>query len=193
MPWDTRVRERWRRPWPRSARELAAVIGAAGLLTLIAGCGGSQPPRPGGSAGAPGSTPIAQPLAFSRCMRAHGVWNFPDPASSGVWAKSRVEVAAENPRFQAATGICGYLMPDGGPGVAPSPAVVRQIEDDMLKFARCMRSRGVPRWPDPTLDRGREIFDPQAIGIDPNAPRVSARMSECEHVFPASLGRPPGT
>jgi hypothetical protein len=56
-----------------------------------------------------------------------------------------------------------------------------------------MRSHGVPNWPDLTLDRGRDIFDPEAAGIDPNSPRISTKMHECERVFPASLGRPPGT
>jgi hypothetical protein len=70
--------------------------------------------------------------------------------------------------------------------------VVQLIRTDMLKFARCMRSRGVPSWPDPTLDRGRDVFDPEAVGIDPNSARISATVHECEHVFPASLGIPPG-
>jgi hypothetical protein len=70
--------------------------------------------------------------------------NFPDSNSSGVWPKSQVELAAGNPRFQTATRTCGHLLPDGGPGVAPSPAVVQLIRSDMLEFARCMRSHGVP-------------------------------------------------
>ena len=62
----------------------------------------------------------------------------------------------------------------------------------MMKFAACMRSHGVPNWPDPTLDRGRAVFDPQAVGIDPNSPQISAKMHDCERVFPASIGIPPG-
>jgi hypothetical protein len=126
-------------------------------------------------------------------MRSHEVTNFPDPSSSGVWAKSQVELAAGNPRFQAATDACGHLLPDGGPGVPPSPAVVQLIRVDMLEFARCMRSHGVLNWPDLTLDRGRPIFDPEAVGIDPSSPQISTEMHQCERVFPASLGRPPGT
>ena len=69
---------------------------------------------------------------------------------------------------------------------------MQQIQTDMLKFAGCMRSRGVPNWPDPTLDRGRAVFNPQAVGIDPNSPQISAKMHDCERVFPASIGIPPG-
>jgi hypothetical protein len=125
-------------------------------------------------------------------MRSHGVTNFPDPNSSGVWPKSQVEVAAGSTRFQAATQACGHLLPDGGPGVSPSPAVVQQIQSDMAKFARCMRSHGVTNWPDPTLDRGRAVFDPEAAGIDANSPQINAKVHECERVFPASVGIPPG-
>jgi hypothetical protein len=125
-------------------------------------------------------------------MRSHGVPAFPDPGSSGVWPKSQVEGAASNPRFQTATQACGHLLPDGGPGVLPSPAVVQQISSDMAKFAGCMHSHGVPSWPDPTLDRGRAVFDPQAVGIDTSSPRVSTAMHTCEGVFPARVGIPPG-
>jgi hypothetical protein len=173
---------------PASARTAAAIIATTGLALLAAACGGS----PGSHVAQLGST-TSQPLAFSHCMRSNGVTNFPDPNSSGVWAKSQVELAAGNPRFQAATRACGHLLPNGGPGVLPSPAVVQLIRSDMLKFARCMRSHGVLNWPDLTLDRGRPIFDPEAVGIDPNSQQISTRMHECEHVFPASLGRPPGT
>jgi hypothetical protein len=187
----------------------AAVLTATVCLALLAaGCGGSPKShvarlgtttRPVSSPGASkgqGSTnphsPIAQPLAFSHCMRSHGVENFPDPGSGGVWPKRQVELAAGNPRFQAVTEACGHLLPDGGPGVAPSPVVVRQIQTDMASFARCMRANGVPNWPDPTLDRGRAVFDPEATGVDANSPEISATMHECERVFPASVGIPPG-
>jgi hypothetical protein len=164
-----------------------AVIATAGLALLAAACGAS---KVGGSTNS--ESPTSQPLAFSHCMRSHGVPKFPDPNSGGVWPKSQVELVAGNTRFETATQACGRLLPDGGPGVAPSPAVVQLIQTDMLKFARCMRSDGVSNWPDPTLDRGRAIFDPQAVGIDSSSPRISTKMHECERVFPASLGIPPG-
>jgi hypothetical protein len=162
------------------------MITTASLALLAAACGGS----PSSSTGS--RPPSAQPLAFSRCMRSNGVPNWPDPNSSGVWPKSQVELAATNPRFPVAARACGHLLPDGGPGVPPSAAVVQQIQTDMTKFARCMRSRGVPNWPDPTLDRGRAVFDPQAADIDTNEPQISAKIHDCERVFPASIGIPPG-
>jgi hypothetical protein len=161
------------------------IVVAAGLAVLAAACGGSPGNRISQS-------PAAQPLAFSHCMRSNGVANFPDPNSSGVWPKSQVAIAANNHRFTAATHACGHLLPDGGPGVSPSPTVLQQIRDDMAKFARCMRSDGVPRWPDPSLDRGRAVFDPRAVGIETNSAPISAAIRRCERVFPPSIGIPPG-
>src|SRR5690242_10532069 len=38
-------------------------------------------------------------------------------------------------------------------------ALVRQILNQERRFAHCMRSRGVPNWPDATIDsRGRPVF-----------------------------------
>lgn len=117
---------------------------------------------------------------------------FPDPNSNGVWPKSQVATAASSPRYPAAASACGHLLPDGGPGVPPSQAVLRQIRTDMLEFARCMHSHGVSAWPEPTGTRGRTVFDPQAVGIDPTAPAINAKMQACQRVFPPSLGLPPG-
>lgn len=180
-----------------------AILVAACLGLLVAACGGSPGSQvaQGGStttASSPsggattGRSPTSQPLAFSHCMRSHGVPSFPDPTSKGVWPKSQVEVAASNDaRFQAATRACGHLLPYGGPGVPPSPAVVQQIRADMTKFARCMRSHGVPNWPGPIVDnQGRGSFDTQTAGINTNSPQISAKIHDCDHVFPASIGIP---
>ena len=190
----------WRRPlWAGStrARTVVAIIGAAAVMLAAAACGGSPSSTGSGGtsdAGAPPNTQSvnSQPLAFSHCMRANGVPNFPDPNSSGVWPKPQVEGAASSPQYPAAAKACGHLLPDGGPGVAPSQAVDQQIQNDMTKFAECMRTHGVSKWPDPILDQGRAVFDPKAAGIDTNSPQISAKVHECEHVFPASIGIPPG-
>ena len=79
--------------------------------------------------------------------------------------------------LQTATHACGHLLPDGGRGVPPSAAVDRQIQADMRKFARCMRSHGVSNWPDPALDQGRAVFDPG--GINTNSPQIMTKVRRC--------------
>ncbi len=53
-----------------------------------------------------------------------------------------------------------------------------------LKFAQCMRSHGVPDWPDPTLDSdGEPLFN---ITVPrPPPPQVSIAINECERLQPA--------
>jgi hypothetical protein len=174
-------------------RAAAAIIAAAGIALSATACGGSnashvaqlstattQPASSSGSSSAGVSanpeSPTSQPLAFSHCMRSHGVPTFPDPDSSGVWPKSQVEPAAGNPNFQAATRACGHLLPDGGPGVPPSPAVVQQIRSDMATFARCMRSHGVQRWPEPTIQAGIEEGDSNAHPIGTPSTQIKEQI-----------------
>jgi len=170
-----------------SGRLLVSALAVPVFLALVAaGCGaggspGSQVAQLGGTTAQPAASsssdaggspssrsPTSQPRAFSRCVRSHLVPRFPDPDSSGVWPKSRVELVAGNPSFQAATHACGLLLPYGGPGVPPSPAVVQQIRTDMTKFGH--------REPASTRTRRR------------SAPRFTT----CDHVFPASIGIPWG-
>jgi hypothetical protein len=49
----------------------------------------------------------------------------------------------------------------------------------------------VPNWRDPVVDlQGRGSFDTRAAGIDTNSPQISAKIHDCDHVFPASIGIP---
>jgi hypothetical protein len=191
----------------QAARIAAMVATAVGLSLLAAACGGSPgshvaqvattstdpastsgPPSPGGPTT---SEPLAsQMLAFSHCMRSHGVANFPDPDSSGVWSKSQVELAAGNRRFQTATHACGYLLPDGGPGVPPSTAVVQQEWSEFRSFARCMRRHGFPNWPDPqprSATDPRPNFDIQPVNpqspINPASPQIKSKLPACSSLL----------
>jgi hypothetical protein len=50
-------------------------------------------------------------LAFSRCMRAHGITNFPDPTFGGGGGQLRIDkpsgIDPNSPAFQAAQKACG--------------------------------------------------------------------------------------
>ncbi len=128
----------------------------------------------------------SQTLAFSSCMRSHGVPNFPDPNSSGVLPKRQVaQVAAGTPEFVPAHRACGHLLPNAG---QPSSAQVQQAWSDMRSFARCMRSHGVSTWPDPSVTSAqdnRPFFNTPA-SIDPNAPQITAKIRACQHVMHAT-------
>ena len=155
------------------------MVAAGGLALSAAACGGSS-----GSHVAHLGSPTASPassLAFSRCMRSNGVSNFPDPNSKGELPKNQVaHVAASDPQFVPARRACGHLLPNGG---QPTDAQVQQAWSDMRNFARCMRSHGVAKWPDPTATSQqdqRPFFRTEEVGIDPNAPQVTAAIHACQ-------------
>jgi hypothetical protein len=162
------------------------VIATVGIVLPAAGCGSS----PGGHVAQLASTSTrsvasstgsaASPqngwLAFSACMRSHGVTKFPDPGSNGQLPKvSLPQLGVNSARFQAADTACEDLRPAGGSltqeanclqlGNCPA-AKVEQIRTAELRYARCMRSHGVPNWPDPTLNpQGMPVFNVTQAGI----------------------------
>jgi hypothetical protein len=54
----------------------------------------------------------AQGLAFARCIRSHGVRNFPDPDNTGrIPDPATAGIDQSSPRFQAANQACGKYRP----------------------------------------------------------------------------------
>jgi hypothetical protein len=61
---------------------------------------------------------VAQLLTYARCMRSHGILNFPDPTSKGLGAMNGIDM--NSPQFQSASQTCQHLMPAiGGSGNGP--------------------------------------------------------------------------
>jgi hypothetical protein len=58
-------------------------------------------------------------LAFSKCMRAHGVPGFPDPSASGnlqITSKGNSDLNPDSPAFQKARRACEDKLPNHGRG-----------------------------------------------------------------------------
>ena len=172
---------------------LSSVVAVAAFSLLAAGCGGGGSPR---VASVPSSTTAATTttqngaaavVPFSRCMRSHGVPNFPDPSTIDPQALKAIaqHLAANNPRFAAATRTCNHLLPNGGRGSQEAAQQSRTRLADELSFARCMRRRGVTRFPDPTAQAGLSVEMVQAQGIDLHSPAVLRVVQAC---LPASHG-----
>ena len=173
-----RVRCRPRRARPRPARTAAALIATAALALLAAACGGSP-----SSTGSGGPSDAGGPVAFSHCMRSHGVPDFPDPTRRGGVPKvTPQQVGVSNSQFQVAQRACAHLL-------QPTQAQVPKIMSGMLNFARCMRSHGVPNWPDPSTDsNGQPVFN--IPGINPDSPRISNTADACTHLLVQSTTGP---
>jgi len=161
----------------------AAVIAIAVLVPPTAACGGSPSSAGAGGSSTTGGPVSSQAVAFSQCMRSHGVPDFPDPPGrGGVRRVTPQQVGVSASRFRAAQTACAPLLQ---PGQAQKP----QITTGLLNFARCMRSHGIPNWPDPSTDRnGQPVFD--IPGIDPDSPRVSNTAGECTHLLVQSATGP---
>jgi hypothetical protein len=160
---------------PHAPSFASAVVGLVGISLLMSACGGSP--------GKPASARVSGAVAFARCMRSHRVPNWPDPNSSGAFDKSRLtsqQLGAGSSRVQAAQTACNHLLPNGGSG--PNPAQAQQIRAQALEFAHCVRSHGVPNFPDPGSD-GR-IPDPASVGINQGSPKFEAANQTCRKYRP---------
>jgi hypothetical protein len=190
---------------------LSLVVLASTALAL-AGCGGgsSSPgvahlssstpgasPASGGSSSSPESGGSSQQtlVAYSQCMRSHGVPEFPEPTEGRLLIQRsdhNGRVTGVNPQssqFQAAAKACAKLAPNGGK--PPSPAQQAKAQESALKFSACMRTHGVPNFPDPTLSGGgvrMTLKAGGANGIDPNSPQFKAAQKTCQSNLPG----PPG-
>jgi hypothetical protein len=172
----------------RRVRPVAVAVTVV-LALLAAGCGGS----PGNhvarlattttqtaSASSPsgGGSNRDWALSYAGCLRAHGVASWPDPNSAGVFDKSKLtlqQLGVSGSRLQAAQATCRHLLPNGGQ--PPGQARQAQIRAQTLAFARCIRSHGVPNFPDPGSD-GR-LPDPASEGIDQGSPKFQAANQAC--------------
>ena len=123
-------------------------------------------------------------------MRSHGVPGFPDPNGQGQISKDQIlQLRVSGPRLQAASQACEKLWPYQ----PPSQAQQRQQLTGYLKFAQCMRSHGVPGFPDPTTHDGHVEFviSISKDGFNPHSRQILAKAHECQHaLLPSHTGLP---
>ena len=180
-------RQRGCRARPRRAGVLAVTTG---LVLLTAAC--SSSPSSTGSGSSPNGQGSASPqasarsaLAFSGCVRSHGVPNFPDPPPffNGKFpGSSPQQLGVSESRLRAATGACRNLLP-AVRGPAPLTA---QVQQDYLRAAACMRSHGITSFPDPVFSNGTvNLTIPSSI--DPSSPQFTQARHTCQRLIPAGF------
>jgi hypothetical protein len=142
-------------------------------------------------AGAPTGKSKAEDIGrFSRCMRSHGVPNFPDPKPSGggmsLTFGSRTGINPDAPQFKAAQKSCEKLLPNGG---KTDPAMQAKAQAQMLAFSACMRSHGLANFPDPQFSGGQaRLKIDKSGGLNPRSPVFQAAQKACESVMPGPAG-----
>ena len=128
----TPVMRRPRRAWPPAARTASAIIATAALAMLAACSGSSSSAGSGGSPNTAESSSSPSAVAYSACMRSHGVPGWPDPTldSEGRPGFNLLHVHGFDPNSTliryTKTSECQRTiqgaLPGGVPEIRPRPA-----------------------------------------------------------------------
>jgi hypothetical protein len=123
-------------------------------------------------------------LAYSECMRSHGVPDFPDPVGNGLQVRVSPgsDLDPNAPQMQAAQKACQSLQPGGTQGGTISEAQ----KAGALKYSACIRAHGVPNFPDPVFSNGGAQL--KITGIDPNSAQFQAAQKACQSLQPGGPG-----
>jgi hypothetical protein len=177
--------------WARAgllATALAAV-GAVGLLaSACSGSSGEGVAQVGSATTTTSSSSSSNnpQLAFARCMRRNGAPDFPDADNQGHFNLTP-QIPRHTPQLDEAYEACDHLKA-AAYALDPQLAEGRQAKLQLLlDYAACMRSHGVPNFPDPTVDdHGMGFGDLSESNINQSAPVFKAAERAC-----ARPGSPP--
>ena len=181
---------RTRPPQPRlaqGARLIAVVIVAAAVMAgLTTACSSSSSTSHASGHASGQASSSGGPLAFSACMRSHGMPNFPDPTSGSSGFQFQAGpgsgIDPNSPAYQAAYRSCQSLLPAGK---ANGGSVSPRVRTEYLRYAACMRSHGVPNYPDPTFSGNSvNLGNLSADGIDPYSPQYQSASNACASLNP---------
>jgi hypothetical protein len=139
-------------------------------------------------------------------MRSHGVPGYPDPDSSGQLPKPDAHhLGVGSSQLQSTQQACQHVLPNTGRAINAGSvqqcmqaedcprSLVQHLLDEERSFAGCMRSDGVPNWPDPTVDsHGRPVFaiSISKDGFNPYSPAFWAKGNHCSHLMADLPGAP---
>jgi hypothetical protein len=184
------------KPTKLRASKVGLALGAMALL--LAACGGAAAPGVA-SIGSTTTTTIAlgsanpspfaginqqydYMLSYAECMRIHGLPTFPDPVRSSRGVSFDPQADSNSPQFSSANRTCEHLLPDNG-GL-PTATQVAAETTKLLEWAHCMRTHGLPNFPDPKIISNSRQFGIQLSGgVDPNSPQFQAAKKVCGGPF----------
>ena len=136
-----------------------------------------------------GSTSASGLLAFSSCVRSHGVPKFPDPTSiGGIPKETSQQLGVSQSQLQAAESDCTHLLPAGGTLSGTNNQTITVLQQQyFLKVTACMHSHGVNNFPEPSFFGGSVEF--QGLGHLPGVglPLFKHAFDICRALIPAGL------
>jgi hypothetical protein len=167
-------------------------VAAVALGVTVAGCSGGSTPTAGsqptntaaaGGSGSSGATALADAVAYSHCVRSHGVSNFPDPVQtpSGGYGYRTIGIDPNSAAFQGAIQACRSLP---SPWTSTGQELSSAQQRAWLNWAQCIRTHGLSNFPDPTFS-GSEVRD---SGLGSSSPQLQSAMDSCKAQMPSVGG-----
>ncbi len=165
---------------------LSTALFAAAAACTIAACGSSNSSDPPASASAQRAEAAVK---FSKCMREHGVKNFPSPSVSGGHVTLQVKagpggIDVAPATMEAAQKACAHYQQALFPKLTPQQKIERQ--EQIQKFARCMREHGL-HIETSTAGGGFGIHIKSGTGTsgaNPFSPAFRKAQEACSHLLP---------
>jgi hypothetical protein len=173
-------RDSTRTPWQLAVGGLAL----SGLMLAACSSGTASPPvaHLAGSADAAASPTSAVHLA-AECLREHGIANFPDPAVATDGPAAGREIldksalkAYPDAVVNQAMNACRTALDQAGLLSGQDSSVSQQEIQARLALAGCIRSHGVPNFPDPDPTTG-DVTPPP--GLSKTSPSILAAIRAC--------------
>ncbi|HEX6488264.1 MAG TPA: hypothetical protein VF137_05230 [Candidatus Dormibacteraeota bacterium] len=164
------------------AKFVTLAVAAVGLWAC-----GPLPFGPGAAKPSPSPNVYQQALAYSRCMRSHGIADFPDPGSRGGFSISAApgsDLGPDSSAFQNAAKACQSRLPAlkaGGRGLTAAQ------KQQLLHYSACMRSHGITDFPDPDFSNGGggfQISGGPGSDLNPRSPSFQAAQQACQSFLP---------
>lgn len=184
---------------PPATRSLALFALSGALAIGISACGSSSPSSTT-SAGASGTgvsstnARYEARLSLAKCLRSHGL-NVPDPSPNGGPAGAGggggFRTLRDQPNFQSAMQACAKYRRGAFTFGNSSPAQRAKFEQDLVKFAECMRAHNI-NVPDPSSSGaggggGGGIFG-QITPSERNSPGFATALKACSSTLPFRRG-----
>ena len=185
--------------WRRVLRGPLFVTTLLGIGLIGTACGSASPgvaslgnsatttTSPAAASNSNGASAYQDAVKYATCMRSHGVDNFPDPTSSGLFINKRgllngQSVDTNSAQYASAQKTCQHLLANGG---QITPVQQQEALAQALKFVQCLRTHGVPNMPDPSTAGGGVSIHPP---VDPNSPQYQDAVQACRSLEPGGGG-----
>lgn len=185
----------------RALRGASVCLVLALAVFFVAGCGGGKSGAPAvasvtttkspttttASGSAPPSTAsqTQRLIAYSECMRRHGVTNFPDPNSQGdLVITPNDNVNPNSPQYTQAQSACKKFSPQAASGAGMTPAQHAKALAALTNYVHCMRKHGI-EMADPFNGPNGGVGIALPRNLDLNSPLYKQADRACKHFVPS--------